>query len=157
MPQRSLRPCNYPGCGELVSNATYCDEHRKAEHRRKRQQYGDRSEHGYDRAWMKARAAYLRAHPLCECPNCQAGAKRVTKADVVDHIIPHRGDKRLFWDESNWQAMSKQCHDLKTVKHDGGFGRPRSPVVPAPRGRGVDILQPDPLDTARHGTKTSIP
>ncbi|MHA6731654.1 hypothetical protein [Devosia sp. A369] len=21
---------------------------------------------------------------------------------VVDHIVPHRGDQRLFWDRANW-------------------------------------------------------
>ena len=30
---------------------------------------------------------------------------------VVDHIIPHRGDERLFFDPSNCQAVSKSWHD----------------------------------------------
>ena len=30
-----------------------------------------------------------------------------------DHIIPHRGDMRLFWDESNWQALCESWHDHK--------------------------------------------
>jgi len=40
--------------------------------------------------------------------------ERLTPATVVDHIIPHRGDERLFWDETNWQPLCKQCHDKKT-------------------------------------------
>ncbi|WP_367142722.1 hypothetical protein [Desulfosporosinus sp.] len=32
----------------------------------------------------------------------------------MDHIIPHRGDKALFWDESKWQPHCKRCHDRKT-------------------------------------------
>jgi 5-methylcytosine-specific restriction protein A len=43
-------------------------------------------------------------------------------ASVVDHIVPHRGDMALFWDRSNWQAMSKLCHDRKTARENGGFG-----------------------------------
>ena len=39
---------------------------------------------------------------------------KLTPATVVDHIIPHRGDKRLFWDEKNWQPLCKDCHDRKT-------------------------------------------
>ena len=31
----------------------------------------------------------------------------------LDHIIPHRGDMKLFWDESNWQALCESCHDHK--------------------------------------------
>ena len=42
---------------------------------------------------------------------------------VVDHIIPHKGDKVLFWDRSNWQPLCKTCHDTKTAREDGGFGR----------------------------------
>lgn len=32
-------------------------------------------------------------------------------ATVVDHIVPHRGDPVLFWDERNWQPLCKRCHD----------------------------------------------
>ena len=43
---------------------------------------------------------------------------RLVKATVVDHVTPHRGDKKLFWDESNWQALCKRCHDKKTMTED---------------------------------------
>lgn len=43
-------------------------------------------------------------------------------ASVVDHVIPHRGDKALFWDSDNWQPLCKPCHDRKTAAQDGGFG-----------------------------------
>jgi 5-methylcytosine-specific restriction protein A len=43
---------------------------------------------------------------------------RVVKASVVDHIIPHRGDAELFWNESNWQSLCKSCHDHKTMTED---------------------------------------
>ena len=45
---------------------------------------------------------------------------KVTAATVVDHVIPHKGDKALFWDTSNWQAMCAPCHSSKTVKEDMG-------------------------------------
>jgi len=72
------------------------------------------SARGYDRRWEKARALFLRAHPLCQCRECDEGRKRITPAEVVDHVKPHRGNMALFWDELNWQAMSKRCHDRKT-------------------------------------------
>lgn len=61
--------------------------------------------------WRKARARFLAEHPLCQCPNCDEGRVRATAADTVDHDKPHRGDLALFWDESNWRAMAKRCHD----------------------------------------------
>jgi 5-methylcytosine-specific restriction endonuclease McrA len=30
---------------------------------------------------------------------------------VADHKTPHRGDKKLFWDIDNIQAVSKEYHD----------------------------------------------
>ena len=54
---------------------------------------------------------FLRRNPLCvEC--LKRG--RIAPATVVDHIVPHRGDEKLFWDERNWQALCKACHDRKT-------------------------------------------
>jgi hypothetical protein len=35
---------------------------------------------------------------------------------VCDHKIPHRGDERLFWDETNLQSLLKSCHDRTNWK-----------------------------------------
>jgi hypothetical protein len=72
------------------------------------------NERGYTYRWQKASKGFLAKHPLCECPDCQAGKKRVIPATVVNHRIPHRGDMTLFWDRSNWECMSKTCHDKRT-------------------------------------------
>jgi 5-methylcytosine-specific restriction protein A len=72
-------------------------------------------EKGYDRRWCAARTRFLKAQPLCvKC--LERG--RLEKAAVVDHIVPHRGDRELFWDEKNWQALCKSCHDTKTMTED---------------------------------------
>ena len=82
---------------------------------------GSSTERGYGYAWQKARARFLQAHPLCVM--CQdMKPSRVTAAEVVDHIIPHKGDQTLFWDEANWQPLCKQCHD--SVKQREEHGRP---------------------------------
>lgn len=70
---------------------------------------------GYNRRWQKARKSYLEAHPLCV--QCAKKGKYV-RATVVDHIIPHRGDQKLFWDQNNWQSLCKSCHDKKTLTED---------------------------------------
>lgn len=73
---------------------------------------------GYDRRWQKASRLFLTEHPLCECGECEFVA-----ATVVDHKVPHRGDYNLFWDQDNWRAMSKPCHDAKTAREDRLTGR----------------------------------
>lgn len=79
------------------------------------------TQRGYGSAWQRARLAYLQRNPLCVGCNKQG---RVTAAAVVDHITPHKGDKALFWDSDNWQALCKPCHSRKTAAQDGGFGNP---------------------------------
>lgn len=76
----------------------------------------------YDRArWRRERAAYLRAHPLC-C-FCEAQG-RTTLATVVDHIVPHRGDPELFWDQDNWQGLCATDHSA-TKQEQESTGRIR--------------------------------
>jgi 5-methylcytosine-specific restriction protein A len=120
MPNLPRRPCTWSGCTALISGtSSRCERHRKIADRER----GTAQERGYSSAWQKARKAWLAAHPLCACDDCDEGRKRTTLATVVDHRIPHKGDKALFWDSANWQSMAKACHDRKTAREDGGFGR----------------------------------
>jgi 5-methylcytosine-specific restriction endonuclease McrA len=32
------------------------------------------------------------------------------------------GDPNLFWNESNWQALCRRCHNRKTAVSDGRWG-----------------------------------
>ena len=61
--------------------------------------------------WTRLSRVFRASHPLCEECKRQGIIKA---AAVVDHIVPHRGDQRLFWDQSNWQPLCKGCHDKKT-------------------------------------------
>ena len=85
---------------------------------------------GYGRRWQEERAGWLRQHPLCgdrlignsdEHSLCLK-LKRITAAQVVDHIIPHRGDMELFWNNTNWQSLCDPCHNKKTFKEIQGGG-----------------------------------
>ncbi|HFN4071356.1 TPA: HNH endonuclease signature motif containing protein [Pseudomonas aeruginosa] len=69
------------------------------------------TQRGYGYRWQQARARFLAKDPLCR--SCSE-AGRVVEATEVDHIIAHRGDQALFWDESNWQPLCKPCHSAKT-------------------------------------------
>lgn len=53
---------------------------------------------------------------------------------MTDHIIPHRGDKRLFWDRSNWQPMCDRCHNIKRATEDKRIGGEETyPLAPTRR------------------------
>lgn len=108
MPIAARKPCARPGCGALLApGVRYCRVHaRAAEHQR-----GTSTQRGYTARWHRAAKQHLRANPLCVA--CEM-AGITTAATEVDHIIPHQGDQRLFWDAENWQSLCKPCHTRKT-------------------------------------------
>lgn len=102
MPTRAPKLCS---CGRVVPPGQRCehvivaDRARKARHDARRPSARER---GYDGAWQKARSGFLAHHPRCR--RCSA------PATVVDHVRPHRGDRKLFWDRLNWQSLCVTCH-----------------------------------------------
>lgn len=119
MPTNPPHPCRWPGCAELTSGGSFCQIHQRQSRQREDRGRGTAAQRGYTSRWRTARARYLSEHPLCVL--CESEG-RVTAAEVVDHIRPHRGDMDLFWDEDNWQSLCKQHHDAKTASRDGAFG-----------------------------------
>lgn len=109
-PRKPLKPCKYLGCPKLTEEK-YCDKHKEFSVKERTTAI----ERGYDSKWRTARNRFLKVNPLCV--RCKEEG-RLVKATVVDHIKPHRGDKKLFWNESNWQALCKRCHDKKTMTED---------------------------------------
>ena len=103
--------CRYPGCQRSTYDR-YCDLHPDGPPRKENRP--NASSRGYDWQWQKERKVYLGYNPLCvQC--LKDGIS--TPATVVDHIIPHKGDERLFWDiENNWQSLCIHHHAIKTAK-----------------------------------------
>ncbi len=110
MPYKPRPGCKYPLCtNKAEKGSSYCRDHKKI----MTKQRLSPSTRGYDYKWRKFREEYLKRNPFCiEC--IKKG--KLTQAKVVDHMIPHKGDERLFWDESNMQALCIRCHNRKTGK-----------------------------------------
>lgn len=102
MPSKPPRIC---ACGHRVPAGGRCacqkrhDAERKARFDKTRPSSSAR---GYTSTWDKERAAFLTKHPYCR----RCGEP----ASVVDHIKPHRGDRTLFWDRTNWQPLCTTHH-----------------------------------------------
>lgn len=98
-------------CNNIIPHNELCPCQIKAKNERDARHDATRptsTQRGYNHEWRKARIEYLTMHPYCvECS--QHGVTR--QATVVDHKIPHRGDKRLFWHRANWQPLCQPCHD----------------------------------------------
>lgn len=120
-PQKAKRPCLSSGCKNFASNKGYCDKHQSRVKQRDRDR-GTAHQRGYDAEWKKHRDQFLLEHPLCvECRR----KGYVMPATVVDHIVPHKGDKDLFWNKSNWQPLCETHHNIKTASEDRGAWMPQ--------------------------------
>ncbi len=112
MSTRPNTPCKHLGYLALVSyRQKYCDKHAPLH----AADCETTTARGYGSKWQKASKAFLQAHPLRV--KCREDGQFV-KGTVVDHIIPHRGDQKYFWDRNNWQPLSKKHHNQKTRRED---------------------------------------
>jgi 5-methylcytosine-specific restriction enzyme A len=117
MPRAPKRPCPYPGCNALVDSGR-CEKHKIQDRRQIDERRGSAHARGYTAQWRKYRLMYLQEHPLCVSCNAHGTIKT---ASEIDHIRPHKGDMKLFWDPLNHQGLCKSCHSAKTSREDGGF------------------------------------
>lgn len=110
-----MRPCAHGGCKNLVpvGGERFCELHKEDNKDKRPNSY----RRGYDRRWQQVSKNFLSSHPFCE--ECKKhGINNL--ATEVDHITPHRGNKELFWDETNWQALCHSCHSKKTSTEENG-------------------------------------
>ena len=60
--------------------------------------------------WNVLRTNHIMLNPLCVF--CKKEG-RITLAQEVDHIKPHKENLELFLDETNWQSLCLQCHRFR--------------------------------------------
>lgn len=108
----------------VVGRCPECASRREADQKIRERNRGSAASRLYGHGWRKASEAFLKLRVNRNCRRClEKHPPKTRSSTVVDHIIPHRGDLKLFWDRSNWQGLCKRCHDKKTATEDGGFGR----------------------------------
>ena len=110
MAVKPLRPCRKPGCNALTREG-YCPAHKPKKAPRQE------SAQWHDWYSLDVWTDDLRPAQLLRQPFCAECARRDirTRATVVDHITPHRGDWALFIDPSNHQSLCARCHNRKTA------------------------------------------
>ena len=116
MARRALRPCRHPGCPELTRDG-WCEKHMPPA-RKSRKKASAAYHSWYSKSiWTDdLRPAQLTREPWCRV--CAAQGWR-TRAVVVDHIVPFRGDWALFISPENHQSLCKFHHDQKTARERG--------------------------------------
>jgi 5-methylcytosine-specific restriction protein A len=110
---RAARICSQPGCPQIAGDEGRCAEHRAQRERADRAQRPTPAQQGYDWAWRKRRAAYLKRYPYC--------AACGTWATDVDHVIAKRNGGTD--DDDNLESLCHACHSRKTAREVGWGGR----------------------------------
>ncbi|GEM_PF-5340590 len=60
--------------------------------------------------WKSYSASFLKNNPICYCCG--------RKSDHTDHLRPHKGDNKLFWDRENHVPLCVSCHSYVTKRFD---------------------------------------
>lgn len=97
-------------------------QQRRAEADKRR---GSARERGYTSQWDGAALDFRREHPLCL--GCQA-VGRITAAAVVDHVEPHKGDPKKFWNRAMWQSACRWHHDVVKQQLEAMYANGMIPV-----------------------------
>jgi len=67
--------------------------------------------------WKRLRLLQLRKQPLCErCLERDV----LQPACIAHHKVPHRGNRRLFFDPANLASSCKPCHDIDEQRIERG-------------------------------------
>lgn len=111
-----LKLCTYPGCDCLVEEGSRCPKHMR-EHKGgfsgRRTKSREWNSLYHSATWRRIRLEFLFKNPFC--------VKCGDPAKIVDHIIPHRGQESLFYDETNLQSLCWKCHSAKTLAENDYF------------------------------------
>ncbi len=109
--------CTAAGCGALTTTGGRCGKcSTKANQKR-----GSARSKGYDAAWERTRAAYLQAHPYCECDECAELPQLLRPFAVhVHHVdgLGPLGPRGHDWD--NLQALTHAHHSRHTAHEQPG-------------------------------------
>jgi 5-methylcytosine-specific restriction protein A len=119
MPMRLEKFCKEPSCNaRTASRSGYCAEHELHNSKKEAQKVYDSNrepwQKWYDLAiWRKRlRPMALSRTPICSDCNREP-------ATEADHIIPHRGNWRLFVTLENITGLCHNCHSKKTAIESG--------------------------------------
>ncbi len=113
MPFKPKTACRMPGCPHLTpSGETYCEEHKREQHRTYNKKRKSANELGYNFNWAKVRKQKIKRNPLCE--RCE-GQGKTKQTEVVHHINEDPKDNRM----ENLESLCNRCH-LKTHREPGG-------------------------------------
>jgi 5-methylcytosine-specific restriction protein A len=113
--------------------------------------YRDKRRHAvgrfYDAAWAASAREFKRQHPFCL--GCAAVGQRMPTT-IVDHIVPHRGDRAKFNDPNNRQPACEWHHNAIKPILEGQYERGEV-GIPA-----LNLNSPEAVSLTKSKRRTAI-
>lgn len=112
------KTCKAPSCRTVAEQGKdFCAEHSDYAVVREKQQKARRwwSKWYATAQWSNLRKLVLGRDPVCMWDEDGGCTKPST---IVDHKIPHRGDRSLWADLKNLQGLCAHHHGVKTARED---------------------------------------
>lgn len=131
-----MKSCASPGCRTLVPVGTVrCQAHARAAAKDRwaradaaRAAKPSRRWYGLKRWRNKKTGLKIRVLQRdgwrCQWPGCGCllrEGRSDPQSAVVDHIMPHREDPELFWNEANLWSLCKTHHDIHKARKEAGL------------------------------------
>jgi 5-methylcytosine-specific restriction protein A len=106
--------CHHPGCNNLIpTSERYCAQHK----REPAPLFSNAVRYKYDELYHTTQWRKLCDKVLREQPHCSKCGS--TNNLQVHHIIPHRGNEELFFNENNLTVVYAACHRILTNREIG--------------------------------------
>ena len=109
--------CMRIGCMDTVVAKQLCAKHQPKSASVVHRNRADYHKLYSTKGWQALRRKVLSNTPLCE--RCSTDDSPTIATDV-DHVQPHKGDTKLFYNSNNLQALCHRCHSYKTNKEMKG-------------------------------------
>jgi 5-methylcytosine-specific restriction protein A len=100
MHNKPLKECMHPGC-HVLTTENRCPNHKRAKYYAPRETSNSR---GYNYAWGKIRAVYLKSNPLCE--DCL-----IKEIRTIAALVHHEDGNQHNNDRDNLRALCRECHE----------------------------------------------
>lgn len=125
MPQKQMKPCNYPRCPNLTRD-THCDKHMIDKQNKEAENQRHYDKHSRDKQsttfykskeWKRMRShIFSKSHGLCV--HCLKD-KRIKRADMVHHLVEVKKNWNKRLDINNLISLCNSCHG-KIDHYKGG-------------------------------------
>lgn len=113
-----MKYCDFNGCTNKIIKGAYCDEHKRAAPRKKKQKniYHHENKSFYNSDAWKSMRSYVYERERGCCQRC--GSFVFGRRAHVHHVVPIKKNPLLKLDSNNLRLLCNVCHTIEENEDD---------------------------------------